>query len=135
MVAKEHPEVIGGRRRLITVDVIDSKEAAEDDSIDHGGVALDEEDESSLVGAGVPEEVEDIQKDLKYYSLSYYMLKPSNLLTQVFDNNRTEQEKLFTHIYNFGARAELREGRRVVGYYLDVDTTKYQCRILNPKNL
>ena len=33
MVAKEHPEVIGGRRWLNAVDVIDSEETAEDDSI------------------------------------------------------------------------------------------------------
>ena len=38
-------------------------------------------------------------------------------------------------MYNFGAGAELREGRRVVSSYLDVDTTKDQLRLLNPTPL
>ena len=50
------------------------------------------------------------------------MPKTSHLLTQ---------EKLFKHMCNFGSRVECREGRIVVSYYLDVDTTKYQCRLLN----
>ena len=29
----------------------------------------------------------------------------------------------------------MREGRRVVSFYLDVETTKYQCRLLNPTPL
>ena len=40
-----------------------------------------EEDGSSLVGAGVTEEVQDMQKDSNYSSLSSYMLKPYKLLT------------------------------------------------------
>ena len=32
---------------------------------------------------------------------------------------------------NFGER----EGGRVVGSYIDVETTKYQCRLLNPTRL
>ena len=135
MVAKEHPEVIEGRQRLIAVDVIDYDETAEDASIDNDGAALDGEDGSGLVGAGVKEEVEDMQKALKYYPLSSYLLKPSNLLTQCFDNNNMKHEKLFKHTCDFGAQAKWREGRRVVSYYLDVDTTKYQCRILNPTPL
>ena len=43
--------------------------------------------------------------------------------------------KLFKHMCNFGAWAEWREGRRVVSSYLDVDTTKDQCRLLNPTPL
>ena len=39
MVAKDHPEVIEGRRRLIGVDVLDSEEAAEDASIVHDDAA------------------------------------------------------------------------------------------------
>ena len=58
MVEKEHDEVIEDRRRLISVDVLDSEEADEDASINHDGAALDEEDGSGLVGAGVTEEVE-----------------------------------------------------------------------------
>ena len=41
MVAKENPEVIEGRRRLIDVDILDSKEVAEDASIDNDDSALD----------------------------------------------------------------------------------------------
>ena len=36
---------------------------------------------------------------------------------------------------NFGARAEWREGRIVVSFYLDVDITKYQFRLINPTPL
>ena len=57
MLAKEHPEVNEGRRRLIAVDVPDSEEAAEDDFIVHDDAAFDEDDGSGLVGAGVTEEV------------------------------------------------------------------------------
>ena len=46
MVAKDHPEVIEGRRRLIAVDVLDSEEAAEDVYIVHDDVAFVEEDGS-----------------------------------------------------------------------------------------
>ena len=60
MVAKEHPEVIEGRRRLINVDVLDSGEAAEDASIDHDDADLDEDDGSGLVGEGVTEDVGDM---------------------------------------------------------------------------
>ena len=53
MVAKKHPEVIEGRRRLIAVGVLDSEEAAEDAFIVHDDDAFYEEDWSGLVGAGV----------------------------------------------------------------------------------
>ena len=76
-----------------------------------------------------------MQKDLKYSYFSSYMLKASHLLTQIFENNRTSQEKIFKHMCNFGAQAEWREGRIFVSYYLDVETTKYQCRLLNPTPL
>ena len=71
MVAKDHPEVIEGRRRLISVDVLESEEAAEDASIVHNDSDFDEEDGSGLVGAGVIEEVQDMQKALKSSSLSF----------------------------------------------------------------
>ena len=74
---------------MIDVGVLDSEEAAEDASIVHYDDALDEEDGSGLVGAGVTEEVVYIQKALKYSSILSYMLKPSYLLTQGFGNNRT----------------------------------------------
>ena len=100
MVAKEHPEVIEGGRRLINVDVLDSEEAAEDAYIVHDYADFDEEDGSGLVGASVTEEVRDIQKALKSSYLSSYMWKPSKLITQGFEKNRTEQEKLFKHMCN-----------------------------------
>ena len=75
------------------------------------------------------------QKTLKSSSILYYMFKPSHLLTQGFDNNSTTQEKIFKHMCNFGARAEYREGISVISYYLDVETTKYQCCLLNTKTL
>ena len=53
MVAKEHPDVIEGRQRLIAVDVLDSEEADEDASIVHDDAAFDEENGSGLVGAVV----------------------------------------------------------------------------------
>ena len=57
MVAKEHPEMIERKQLLVAVDVLDSDEVAEDASIDHYSAALDEEDGSGLLGAGVTEEV------------------------------------------------------------------------------
>ena len=99
MVATDHPEVIEGRRRLITVDVLDYEETAEDASIVHDDADFDEEDGSGLLWAGVTEEVQDMHKELNSSSLSSYMLKPSKLPTQGFENNRTAQEKLFnTHL-------------------------------------
>ena len=69
MVAKDHPEVIEGRRRLNDVDILDSEEAAEDVSIIHDDAAFDEEDGSGLVGAGVTDEVQDMQKALNSSSI------------------------------------------------------------------
>ena len=76
-----------------------------------------------------------MQKALKSSSLSSYMLKPSRLITQGFGGNSIAQEKLLKYMCNFGAWAEWREERRVVSSYLDVETTKYQCHILNPTPL
>ena len=115
----------------VDVDVIESGEAAEYASIVHDDADLDEEDGGGLVRAGVTEEVQDIQKALNYSSILSYMLKPSHLLTQGFGSNMKAQDKLFKHMCNFEAWAEWREGRRVVSYYLDVETTKYPCLILN----
>ena len=76
-----------------------------------------------------------MQKALKSSYLSYYVLKPSHLLTQGFEYNRTAQEKLFKHIFNLRERAEWKEGRRVVSYFIDFDTTKDQFRLLDPTPL
>ena len=59
------------------------------------------------------------------------MLKPSHLLTQGFGENMTAQENIFKPMRNFGAREEWREGRRVDSYYLNVDTAKDKCHLLN----
>ena len=74
MVAKEHPEVIEGRRRLIAVDVLDSEEAAEDASINHDDCDFDEEDGSGLLVTGVIEEEGDMQNSLKSSYISSYMV-------------------------------------------------------------
>ena len=51
-----------------------------------------------------------MQKDVKYPSLSSYMLKPYRLLTQGFDHIRTAYKKLFKHMCNFGARESVGRG-------------------------
>ena len=58
---------------MIAVDVLDSEKVSEDASIVHDDADFDEEDGSGLVGAGVTEEVQDIQKALKSSSLSSYI--------------------------------------------------------------
>ena len=128
MVVSEHPEVIGGRRRLIDMDIPDS----EDGSIDDDGDDLDEEDESCSREAGArtgvtevfKKDTEEVQWAVKYSSLSSYMLKTPSLPTQGFKENNKAQEKLFNHICNFGARAEWRNSRRAVSSYLDVEIRK-----------
>ena len=85
MVAKDYPEVIEGRQRLITVYVLNSEEAYEDDSIIYNGAASDEYGRSGFIGAGAIEEVEWIQKTVKYYSPPFYMFKNSKLITQIFE--------------------------------------------------
>ena len=74
---------------FIDVEFTESEEEAEDNPINRGGAASDEEDGSGLVGACVTEYVEDTQKAMKCSSLSSYMLKTSRLITHLFDNNRT----------------------------------------------
>ena len=43
----------------------------------------------------------------------------------------TAQERLFKHMCIFLSWENWREGRRVFSSYLDIDTTKDQCRLLN----
>ena len=78
------------------------------------------------VTQSVTEEVEDMQRVVKYYSLSSYLLKYPSLLTQGFNKNNKAQEKLFNRMCNFGARAEWRNGRRSLSSYLGVDIRNYQ---------
>ena len=99
MFASEYPEVIEGRSQLIVTDVLDPDEADEDGSIDCNFSALDEEDESCLVEAGVStgvtevgkKEVEEVHKAVKYSSLFSYMLKTPSLITQGFKKNKKAQ--------------------------------------------
>ena len=88
---------------------------------------------------GVPqpgiEYVEEVQRVVKYYSLSSYMLKPPFLLTQGFNKNKKSQGKLFSHMCNFGAREEWRNGKRSVCSYLDVEISNNQDRLVNPNPL
>ena len=140
MVASEHPEVIEGRRQLISTDVLESEEADEDGSIDNDGADLDEDDESGSGEAGVitgftQSGTEEVQRVVKYSSLSSYMLKPPSLPTQGFNKNNKAQEKLFNHMCNFGERTEWRNGRRAVSSYLDVEIRNDQYRLVNPTPL
>ena len=73
-----------------------------------------------------------MQKALISSSILFYMLKPSHLITWGFENNMMAQEKLFKCMCNFGTIENWREGISVVSPYLDVETTKDQCRLLNP---
>ena len=87
---------------MIAVDVLESEEAAEYVSIVHDDATFDEDDGSGLVGAGITEEVQDMQKDLNSPSLFSYILELYKLLTQGFENDMTAQKKLFEHMCNFG---------------------------------
>ena len=139
MVTSEHPEVIEGRRRLITADVFESEEAAEYGSIDNDGAASDEEEESGSGEVGVRtgvtqsgiEEAGEVQRVVEYYSLLSYMLKPPSLITRGFNKNKKANEKLFNHMCNFGAQEYWRNGRRYVSSYLDVDIRNDQERLVN----
>ena len=143
MVASEHPDVIEGKWRFIVTDVPDSKEAAYDFSIDSYNTDLYGEDESGFVLAGVStsvtesvtEEVEELQKVVEYSFISYYILKPTSLLTQGFNKNNKAQGGIFICICNFWARVEWRNGIRAVSSYLDVETINYQYRLVNPTPL
>ena len=48
--------------------------------------------------------MEELQKAVQSSSLLSYMLKPNYLLTYVFKENKTEEENLFKHMYNFWAQ-------------------------------
>ena len=62
-------------------------------------------------------------------------MKTAYLLTHGFNKNNKAQEKLFSHMFNFGAHAEWRNGRRVVSYYLDVEISNDQYHLVNPTPL
>ena len=78
------------------------------------------------------EEVEEVQRVVKYSSLSSYMLKPPSLLTQVFNKNKKSQNNLFNHMCNFGAREWWSIMIIAINSYLDVGIRKDQDHLLNP---
>ena len=49
-------------------------------------------------------DMDEVQQAVRYSSLFIYMLKPNYLLTYVFKENKTEEENLFKHMYNFWAQ-------------------------------
>ena len=77
------------------------------------------------------DQVEEVQPVVKYSSLLSYMLKPTSLLTQVFNKNKKAHENIFKHMCNFGAWAEWRNGRRAVSSYLDVEISNDEYRLFN----
>ena len=80
-------------------------------------------------------EVEEMQQDLKYSSLLSFMLKPTSFLTQGFKENQKALEKLFNSMCDFGSQEQWGGGRRAFSSYIDVDTSKDQCRLINPTPL
>ena len=58
-----------------------------------------------------------------------------HLLTQLFGENMTAQEKIFKHMCNFGAWSEWRKVRRVISSYRGADNNKDQCGLFNPTPL
>ena len=131
------------RRRLIARDILESEDVDEDGSIDNYGATLDEEYESGLVEAGVrtnvtqsgTEEVEGVQRVVKYSSLSSYILKLPYFLTQGVNKNNKSRENLFNHMCNFWSRAEWKNGRRSASSYLGIDIRNHQYPLVNPTPL
>ena len=97
----------------------DSSESVEYGSIDIDGTYLDEVDDSGSgeadvitgVTQSVTEEVEEVHRVVKYFSLLPYMLKPPSLITQGFNQNKKAHENIFNRVCNFGAQEECRNGR------------------------
>ena len=81
------------------------------------------------------EDVEEVQKVVKYSSLSSYMLKPPSLIKQGLKSNNKAQEKLFKNTCNSGSWVECRNGRRGVSSYLYVEISNDQYRLFNPTPL
>ena len=79
--------------------------------------------------------VEEVQHAFKSPYLFSYTLKPIYLLKQVFNRNNSSLYNIFKNICNFGAQGVWSNDRRAVSYYLYVDTSKDQYRLLNPTPL
>ena len=76
-----------------------------------------------------------MQQSAKDASISSYMLKTPFFITKGFKDNKKAKDKLFKNMCSFGARLDWRSRKRVASYYLDVETRKYQDRLLNPNPL
>ena len=63
------------------------------------------------------------------------MFKHPSLLSKIFNKNNKSQENIFKHMCNFGERAEWRNGRIMVSYYLNVNTSNDKYRLVNPTPL
>ena len=72
---------------------------------------------------------------MKYSSISPYMLKPTFLLTQGFDDNKKAQKNIFKHMCNFGAREEWMNGRKAISSYPGVETRNDQYYLFNTPHL
>ena len=75
--------------------------------------------------------MEEVQHAFKSPYLFSYTLKPIYLLKQVFNRNNISRYNLFKNMCNFGAHGVWINGRIAVSYYIDVDTSKDQYRLLN----
>ena len=134
MVAKEHPDVLDGRRRLIASDAVGEENA--EGTGEGNNVDADSEDEGRETGdVQEPDAVQDARGQLSLYSLSSYSLKPPPLLPPDFRTNPQAQKNLVKHMCNFGARAEWESGKRQVSEWLDVEVSSDQERLLNPTAL
>ena len=124
---------------MISKEIPDPEDSAEDSSNDDDVADSDEEDVIGSGEAGVRKvvnevggkEVEYVQQAVKYSSLSYYIMKLSFLITQVFKENNKARENLFSHMFDFGDKVEQMNGIRAVSYYIDVGTIKYQYCLTN----
>ena len=58
----------------------------------------------------------EVQRVVKYSSISSNMLQPPSLLTYGFNKNKKAQEKLLKNMCNLGAWAEWRNGIRAVSF-------------------
>ena len=143
MVTRKHTKVIEGRRLFNSTGVHEPDETAKDGVIDNYGCDQDEQDESGSgdvgVTTGVSEsetnEVEEVHHSLKYPSILTYMLKHPSFITQGFKQNMKSQQKIFGNMCDFGSHIKWRRNIRAIIYYIDVETRKYQERLINPTSL
>ena len=78
---------------------------------------------------------EEVHQAVKYSYLVSYMLKSCSLLAQIFKYVNKAKENILNHMCNLVSRAYWSNCRRDVSSYLDFESRKYQCRLLNPTPL